>query len=189
MRRTDLERAIPMTSIDTLVERNEKFLADAFTPDLRINPAGKLMIIGCVDPRVDPIALLGLEQGEAAVLRNVGGRVTPATLRTIAMLGKVGQANGGGEPGVGWNLIVLHHTDCGMTDLAAYPDLLAEYFEISTDELDDKAVSDPYASVEVDTAVLHHGPLPSSFAVSGLVYDVETGRVKVIVAPTPLHAE
>jgi carbonic anhydrase len=179
-----------MTSLDTLISRNEKFVADHFSAGLEINPAGKLMIIGCVDPRVDPTRLLGLEQGEAAVIRNVGGRVTPATLKTIAMLGKVGQANGGGAPGVGWNLVVLHHTDCGMTDLAAYPELIAEYFEISTDELDDKAVSNPHESVKVDTAVLHRASaLPSSFVVSGLVYDVDTGKVETVAAPMLLRAE
>lgn len=178
-----------MTSIDTLSARNADFANSRFDANLKINPSGRLMIIGCVDPRVDPTELLGLEPGEAAVIRNVGGRVTPATLKTIAMLGKVGQANGGGAPGVGWNLIVLHHTDCGMTDLAAYPDLLAEYFEVTTDGLESKAVSDPYASVKVDTGVLHAAPLPSSFAVSGLVYDVATGRVQTVVAPMPLRAE
>jgi carbonic anhydrase len=179
-----------MTSLHTLIARNERFAADQFSADLRINPAGKLLIIGCVDPRVDPTGLLGLEQGEAAVIRNVGGRVTPATLKTIAMLGKVGQANGGGPPGAGWNLIVLHHTDCGMTDLAAHPDLLAEYFEIATDDLEGKAVSDPHGSVKVDTALLHQASaLPGSFAVSGLVYDVETGKAEVVVAPVPLRAE
>jgi carbonic anhydrase len=54
-------------------------------------PSGSLQVIGCVDPRVDPANVLGLKLGEAAVIRNVGGRVTPATLRTLAMLAKVVQ--------------------------------------------------------------------------------------------------
>ncbi|WP_406831711.1 carbonic anhydrase [Pedococcus sp. KACC 23699] len=175
-----------MTSIDTLRARNHDFAAQRFDAALRINPSGKLMIIGCVDPRVDPAALLGLEQGEAAVIRNVGGRVTPATLKTLGMLGKVGQANGGGAPGVGWNLVVLHHTDCGMTDLAAFPDLLAEYFEISAAELGSKAVSDPYASVKVDTGILER-TASLAFAVSGLVYDVSTGRVELVATAAGQH--
>lgn len=176
-----------MTSIDTLAERNATFAARRFSAGITINPSGRLMIIGCVDPRVDPAQILGLEQGEAAVIRNVGGRVTPATIKTLAMLGKVGQANGGGAPGVGWNLIVLHHTDCGMTDLAAYPGLLADYFDISQGDLGSKSVSDPHGSVAVDTAVLHQAPLPASFAVSGLVYDVGTGKIEIVVAPRPLR--
>jgi len=175
--------------IETLLERNADFAAHRFPSNLKINPTLKIMLIGCVDPRVDPAAVLGIELGEAAVVRNVGGRVTPVTLKTMAMLGRVGQANGG-RPGEGWNLVVLHHTDCGMTDLAAFPDLLAEYFEIAPDQLEAMAVSDPVASVKVDVAVLKQTPfLPGGFLVSGLVYDVDTGRVETIVAPAPLRAE
>jgi carbonic anhydrase len=176
-----------MTVLETLIARNAEFASHRFSADLKINPTLKTMVICCVDPRVDPTAVLGLELGEAAVVRNVGGRVTPATLKTMAMLGRVGQANGGG-PGVGWNLVVLHHTDCGMTDLAAFPDLLAEYFEIPKDQLEAKAVSDPIASVKVDVAVLKQTPfLPGSFLVSGLVYDVGTGLIETTVAPALLR--
>ncbi len=177
-----------MTLLDLLMDRNNDFVDRRFSPQLKINPSQKLMIIGCVDPRVDPSEVLGLELGEAAVIRNVGGRVTPATIKTIAMLGKVGQANGGGSPGVGWNLIVLHHTDCGMTDLASFPDLLAEYFEIPAGELAGKSVSDPVGSVKVDVAALQQTGLPAAFLVTGLVYDVDTGRVAMHVPPAPLHA-
>ena len=176
-----------MTVIDVLAERNADFAAHRFPQDLKINPTLKIMLIGCVDPRVDPAAVIGLQLGEAAIIRNVGGRVTPATLKTMAMLGRVGQANGSG-PGLGWNLVVLHHTDCGMTDLAAFPDLLTEYFEITPDQLAAKAVSDPMASVKVDVAVLKQTPfLPGAFLVSGLVYDVDTGLVETVVAPAPLR--
>jgi carbonic anhydrase len=124
-----------VTDTHDLTKRNADFAASAFTADLRINPYGNMMVIGCVDPRVDPGTVLGLANGEAAVLRNVGGRITPATLRTMAMLTKVSQANQKSVPAGTWNLVILHHTDCGMTDLASYPDLLAEYFEIPADEL------------------------------------------------------
>jgi carbonic anhydrase len=178
-----------MAVIDTLIDRNADFVAHRFPPNLKLNPTLKTMLIGCVDPRVDPASVLGLQLGEAAIIRNVGGRVTPATLKTMTMLGRVGQANGGG-PGAGWNLVVLHHTDCGMTDLAAFPDLLAEYFEISKEQLDAKAVSDPFASVKVDVTVLKQTPfLPGAFLVSGLVYDVDTGRVETVVPPAPLRPE
>jgi carbonic anhydrase len=177
-----------MAVIDVLIERNADFSAHHFPGELAINPTLKTMVIGCADPRVNPTRVLGLEVGEAAVIRNVGGRVTPATLKTMVMLGRVGQVNGGGPAGVGWNLVVLHHTDCGMTDLAAFPDLLAEYFEISKDQLEAKAVSDPIASVKIDVAVLKQTPfLPGGFLVSGLVYDVLTGRIETIVAPALLR--
>jgi carbonic anhydrase len=176
-----------MTDTGDLTARNARFAAGRSVAGLRINPSGSLMIIGCVDPRVDPAHLYGLELGEAAVIRNVGGRVTPATLRTMAMLAEVGKANQDGRPRGDWNLVILHHTDCGMTDLAAFPGLLAEYFELDVAELGPKAVSDPYESVRVDVEVIRSTVRGSAFIVSGHVYDVGTGRVDVVVAPAPLR--
>jgi carbonic anhydrase len=119
-----------MTVIDTLTQRNEAFADSRFSADLKIMPSMKTMIIGCVDPRVDPADIFGLVPGEAAVIRNVGGRITPATLQIMAMLRIVAQANGG-EIGQGWNFIVLHHTDCGITCLAHSPELLAKHFGVA----------------------------------------------------------
>src|ERR1700712_3031450 len=147
-------QGILMTTTDDLTMRNADFVADGFERGLTINPGGNMMVIGCVDPRDDPGHVLGLDNGEAAIIRNVGGRITPATLRTMAMLGKVGAANASTHRPGDWNLVILHHTDCGMTDLAPFPDLLAEYFEIAVHELASKSVSDPVGSVRVDVDVI-----------------------------------
>jgi carbonic anhydrase len=173
-----------LTTTQDLVGRNATFAANGFQAGLTINPGGNVMVIGCVDPRVDPGHVLGLANGEAAIIRNVGGRITPATLRTLAMLSKVGQANAESRRPGDWNLVLLHHTDCGMTDLAAFPDLLAEYFEIEVAELDAKSVSDPDASVRVDVDVIRRSIHAPAYLVSGLVYDVDTGVVDVVVPPT-----
>jgi carbonic anhydrase len=178
-----------VTDTHDLIKRNADFAASAFDAELRINPYGNMMVIGCVDPRVDPAAVLGLGNGEAAVLRNVGGRVTPATLRTLAMLTKVGQANAETRPAGVWNVVILHHTDCGMTDLASFPDLLAEYFEIPAAELGAKSVSDPRRSVRVDVDVVLAKTRAPASLVSGLVYDVSTGLVETVVEPTPLRTQ
>jgi carbonic anhydrase len=175
-----------VTTTSDLVQRNSLFANLHWESDVSINPSGNFMLIGCVDPRVDPTYVLGIEQGEAGVIRNVGGRVTPATLKTLAMLQRVGAANATGPRTGDWNLVVLHHTDCGMTDLAAFPDLLAEYFEVSKADLPAKSVSDPFGSVRVDTDVLLHTLRGKDFFVSGLVYDVATGMVQIVVPPTPL---
>jgi carbonic anhydrase len=176
-----------MTDIRDIVERNADFAAHRHPADLTINPSGNTMVIGCVDPRVDPGRVLGLELGEAAIIRNVGGRVTPATLATMAMLGRVGQANRETHRPGDWNLVLLHHTDCGMTDLAPFPDLLAEYFEIPAGELDAKSVSDPRGSARVDVEVVLGQLRGEAFFVSGLVYDVATGLVDTVVPPTALR--
>lgn len=177
-----------MTDADDLTARNAHYAATEFHPGLTINPSGNMMVVGCVDPRVDPGHILGLANGEAAIIRNVGGRITPATLRTMAMLGKVGAANAETHRPGDWNLVILHHTDCGMTDLAPFPDLLAEYFEIPAEQLDQKSVTDPHGSVRTDVDVILRSLHGSAFFVSGLVYDVDTGLVEVVVPPTPLTA-
>jgi carbonic anhydrase len=73
-----LERRSTMTTFDTLLERNQEFAAHQFPKDVPLMP--RAIIIGCVDPRVDPAHVFGLGPGEAIVIRNVGGRITPATL-------------------------------------------------------------------------------------------------------------
>ena len=150
-------------------------------------PRFRAMIIGCVDPRVDPAHLLGLGLGEAVVIRNVGGRITPATLQTMGMLGRIAQAEGG-PPAGEFHLIVLQHTQCGIARLEGTPDMLASYFGIGEEGLLAKAVTDPHAAVAVDVATLKAIPaLPGNWLVSGLVYDVTTGLVEVVVPPAPLR--
>jgi carbonic anhydrase len=174
-----------MNVIETLTRRNEVFAGNRFSAGLRMMPSMKTMIIGCVDPRVEPFDLFGLAAGEAAVIRNVGGRIFPSTLQTMAMLRVVAKANGA-EMGLGWNLVVLHHTDCGINCLAHSPELLAKHFGVAPTDLESLAVTDPVKSVAVDVAALKANPqLPRGMLVTGVVYDVTTGRVEIVV-PTAL---
>ncbi|MER5793086.1 carbonic anhydrase [Streptomyces sp. NPDC001980] len=171
-----------MIDTDELAKRNAEFADGGSFGNLKLLPSGGLTVIGCVDPRVDPSDVLGLELGEAAVIRNVGGRVTPATLRTLEMLSKVVQARTGGPRPGAVHYVVLHHSDCGITDLAAFPELLADYFDVPAGDLDAKAVTEPAAAVRVDVGILKQ-KLPAGAFVSGLVYDVATGLIDIVVAP------
>ncbi len=174
-----------MTVMETLLQRNETFATTRFDAKLKILPKTRTLLIGCVDPRVDPTEVLGLELGEAAVIRNVGGRVTPATLLELDLLREVSRASGG-DLGPGWNLVVLHHTDCGITRLDGQPELLGRFFGVPQGELGARSIHDPRASVALDIAALQgHASLSSQLLVTGLVYDVATGRVETVV-PTAL---
>jgi carbonic anhydrase len=171
-----------------LLERNQDFASHHFAKDLPLMPTLRAMIIGCVDPRVDPALLLGLGLGEAVVIRNVGGRITPGTLQTMGMLNRVAQGEGG-TPAGSFHLIVLQHTQCGIARLEGNSDLLASYFGIDKEGLLAKAVTDPHAAVAVDVAVLKANPaLPGNWLVSGLVYDVTTGLVEVVMPSAPLRS-
>jgi carbonic anhydrase len=179
-----------MDYLDTLTSRNAEFAQDGFVPGLKMLPSSRTMIVSCVDPRVDPMDVLKLEPGEAAIIRNVGGRVTPALFQTMAILRAVTRA-AGGEVGTGWNLIVMHHTDCGISGCYHQaPDLLAAYMGVPTDQLDTLAITDPHKAVAIDVAALKANPmLPGGFSVSGLVYDVATGTIETVVPPALLRPD
>jgi carbonic anhydrase len=161
-------------STDELVRRNAAFAATGVFVGLPFPTSDTLQVLGCVDSRVDPGDVLGLELGEGVVMRNIGGRVTPAALRSWALLGRLSQ----GKP-PGGHLVILQHTDCGIRRLAAFPEQLAAFFEIPAAELEGKAVADPYAAVRVDAAIARHA-LPPGRLVSGLVYDVDTGLIEIV---------
>jgi len=185
-----------MSNLDSMLERNKIFAAQqsaggALTPSLpRALPNVKAIIIGCADMRVDPAHVLGIKPGEAVVMRNIGGRITPGVLQELGLLGRIGQVageipGGGGE----FHIIVLQHTDCGITRLARDPAMLAHYFQVEEGQIKSKAVTDPRAAVAADVALLRTIPaLPADWLVSGLVYDVATGLVEVVVAPAPIRA-
>jgi carbonic anhydrase len=167
-------------STEELLQRNARFAAGGAYAGLPFPTNETLQVLCCVDSRVDPSDVLGLALGEAVVMRNIGGRITPSTLRSWALLGRLSQ----GQTQRSGHLVILHHTDCGITRLMDYPEQLAAFFEIPADELESKAVADPYAAVRVDTAIARH-TLPPSRLVSGLVYDVNTGLVKIVDPATP----
>ncbi len=184
-----------MSNLDQLLKRNKEFAvqqsaAGTLMPSLpRAMPNVKAVIIGCADMRADPAHILGIKPGEAVVLRNIGGRVTPGLLEQLGLLARIGEVageipGGGGE----FHLIVLQHTDCGMGRLTGDPAKLAHYFQIQEGALKTKAVADPRAAVAVDVAALRAIPaLPGAWLISGLVYDVATGLVEVVVPPAPIR--
>lgn len=176
-----------MTTVDTFIDHNQRFAASGLHAGLSWFPKLQTIVISCLDPRVDPAVILGLELGDAVIIRNLGGRVTPDTFQTIAALGMIAQSEGV-TPGPGLNLCVLHHTDCGITHLGERPDFLARVFGVDPDDLAAKALADPKAAVAVDVAAIRSNPsLNSGFLVAGLVYDVATGLVDVVVPAAPLR--
>ena len=185
-----------MNSLNSFLQRNKDFAAQqssagTLMPSLpRALPNVKAIVIGCADMRVDPANILGIKPGEAVIMRNIGGRITPGLLEQLALLGRIGEVageipGGGGE----FHLIVLQHTDCGITRLAGDPAMLARYFQIQEGEVKKKTVTDPRAAVTADVALLRAIPaVPSAWLISGLVYDVATGLVEIVEPPALIRA-
>jgi carbonic anhydrase len=86
---------------------------------------------------------------------------------------------------------VLHHTNCGIKHCHHHaPELLAQHMGVEPEDLDRLAVTDPYQAVALDVAALKANPgIPAAYTVTGLVYDVETGKVETVVPPARLRPE
>ncbi|GHB36100.1 carbonic anhydrase [Streptomyces xanthochromogenes] len=174
-----------MSPFATYIERNNAFAhtdAHLKVPEIPFIPFKQTFVITCLDPRVEPAAILGVELGEAIVLRNVGGRVTPATLRDVAWIGHLHEAK---TPDADWfELAVIHHTDCGSA-LFADDELRRDF--VSRGGYDDStiaalAVLDPAVTVRRDVDLLRSFPLLSAdVEVSGHVYDLRTGLLTTVV--------
>ena len=174
-----------MTKMTPLLERNEQFAA-AYTPGPLGPPAAQVVIVTCLDHRVDPASIFGLQLGDAVVIRNTGGRVTPAVIDDIAYLAFLaGQLFSGVVAAEGlFEVAVVHHTQCGTGFLAdpGFRQQAAEATGQPEAALEAAAVADPYTTVKADVEHLLAAPsLSPKVSVSGHVYDIATGRVTTVL--------
>jgi carbonic anhydrase len=164
-----------------LLDRNEQF-ARTYTPTALRPPTVGTVVVACLDHRVDPAIVLGLQLGDAIVIRNSGGRVTQAVVEDIAyvafLAGRLLDGQGGADRL--FEVAVVHHTQCGAAFLAD-PDFrqrAAEATGLSEAALEASAVADPHATVRADVErLLTSSLLSPKVSVSGHVYDIATGRV------------
>ncbi len=170
--------------MSTLLERNRAF---ARTDARRRAPAipfsrKSLYIVTCIDYRVDPAAILGLELGDAIVQRVVGGRVTRGVIEDIAYISYLIESKFPNGP---WfEVAVIHHTDCGSALLAndRFRHGFARRAGVDEHALADRPVLDPARTVSTDVErLLRSREICSKVAVSGHVYDVETGLLSTVV--------
>ena len=178
--------------LTTLLDRNRNFAEQFAAGDLKILPRMSTILLTCVDARVDPAHLFGLGLGDAVVIRNAGGRITPAVMRDLGILSVLAAAaNQLGTSPMQPELVVIHHTDCGMSRLTnpAIQGQVAKRLGLSVDEVSAMAISDPTTSVQEDIERLRHTPgTPDQLVVSGFVYDVRNGTINQVVPPAPLRA-
>jgi carbonic anhydrase len=170
-----------MTRMTTLLERNEQF-ARTYTPAALGIPAQQLLIVTCLDHRVDPAIVLGLQLGDAPVIRNAGGRVTEAVIGDIAFLAFLADQLFAGQGGSDtlFEVAVIHHTQCGTGFLAdpGFRRRAAAATGLPETALEASAVADPHVTIGADVRRLLAAPsLPPKVSVSGHVYDIATGRL------------
>src|SRR5580700_9909926 len=148
-----------MTSTDQLVANNDTYAESFDKGDLPLPPATKVAVVACMDARLNVYGALGLEEGDAHVIRNAGGVVTDDAIRSLA----ISQRLLGTE-----EIVLIHHTGCGMLtfteeDTGIRPEWAAEAFP----NLD--------ADVRQSIARIEASPfIPRKDSIRGFVYEVET---------------
>ncbi len=179
-----------MTAFDELLSRNRSVAETSRRADASMAPTLRVGIVTCLDPRVEPGAFLGLAVGEAMVIRNAGGRVTDRVVADLSFTTAMARAAGTVS---GLEIAVVHHTGCGTRLLAddGFRTAYAAQSGYDADALLAEAVTDPYATVRADVALLQGHPLvPPTVTVTGHVYDLGTGLVETVVpAPTTVSRD
>ena len=160
-----------MSVVQEFQRANEAYAAQFDKGKLPMPPGRKVAVLTCMDARLDPAAFLGLQPGDAHVIRNAGGRADEDAIRSLVI----------SEQLLGTNtVVVIHHVDCGMLtfsneDLRAK---LKQELHADASAIDFLPFSDLAQSVRDDVATLKNSPLiPDSIAVSGFIYDVTNGRL------------
>jgi carbonic anhydrase len=162
-----------MSAIDELVGNASSYRESFDNGDLRLPPAKKVAIVACMDARLNPYGLLGLQEGDAHVIRNAGGVITDDEIRSLS----ISQRLLGTE-----EIMLIHHTDCGMltfgdddfrrqvqADTGIKPQWAAESF------------SDLEEDVRQSIARIKASPfVPNKEQVRGFVYEVETGQLREV---------
>jgi carbonic anhydrase len=165
-----------MSVIDELVQANADYASRFDRGDLPMPPARRLAIVTCMDARIIPSRALGLEEGDAHVIRNAGGRARDA-LRSLVISQRLLGTN---------EIAVIHHTDCGMltfTNPVLHAKVKQDLGADST-AIDFLPFSDVEESVREDVEFLLSSPLiPRDVPVRGFVYDVTTGRLNEVATP------
>jgi carbonic anhydrase len=161
-----------VAEIDRLLEQNRAFAEEFSAGGLPGPPARAVVVVTCMDARVDPAALLGLAPGDAHVLRNAGGVVTEDTLRSLT----ISQHSLGTR-----EVLLVHHTRCGMQGLDAAA--FAATVEESTGARppwDPRGFADAEDDVRESVRLVRECPWLLSHEVRGAVYDVDTGLLREI---------
>ena len=174
-----------MTRMTPLLERNEQFAA-TYTPGPLSPPVAQVVIVTCLDHRVDPAIILGLQLGDAVAIRNTGGRVTQAVIDDIAYLAFLAEQLFSGQVAADglFEVAVVHHTQCGTGFLAepGFRHRAAEAIGLPEAALEAAAVADPHTTVRADVEHLLAAPsLSAKVSVSGHVYEIATGRVTTVL--------
>ena len=161
-----------MSVTDELLANNQRY-ADGFTGPLPMPPAKGVAVVACMDARLNVYAMLGLEEGQAHVIRNAGGVITDDEIRSLAISQRLLGTR---------EIILIHHTDCGM--LTFTDDDFKAAIQADTGikpAWSAEAFSDLDTDVRQSIARIKASPfIPQKDSVRGFVFDVATGKLNEV---------
>jgi carbonic anhydrase len=162
-----------MSETDRLVENARSYAEGFQKADLAMPPSKRVAVLACMDARLIPTRVLGLDEGEAHVIRNAGGVVTDDAIRSLAISQNLLSTE---------EIVLIHHTDCGM--LTFTDEDFANKLEEETGQRPEwsaHAFSDLEGDVRDSIARLKESPfIPNKDSIRGFVYDVKTGELREI---------
>jgi carbonic anhydrase len=161
-----------MSATDDVVKNAERYASSFDKGDLPTPPAKKLAVVACMDARLIPTRVLGLDEGDAHVIRNAGGVVTDDTIRSLA----ISQRLLGTE-----EIVLIHHTDCGMLTFTddAFKRSIQDEVGLKP-EWAAEAFPDVDEDVRQSIARIQASPFIPRKNVRGFVYEVETGKLREV---------
>jgi len=159
-----------MSVVAEVTAANERYASGFAKGALPMPPGRKFAVVTCMDARLDPAGFLGLEEGDAHVIRNAGGLVNDETIRSLV----ISHHLLGTE-----EALVVGHTDCGMVTFTNAD--LHEKLGPESEAIDFEPFPDVAARVRQSVeAIRSNTLLPDSFRASGFVYDVKSGRIEPV---------
>ncbi len=162
-----------MSVTDELLQNNARYAAAFDQGDLPMPPGKRVAVVACMDARLNIYGALGLQEGDAHVIRNAGGVITDDVVRSLV----ISQRLLGTQ-----EIILIHHTDCGM--LTFHDDAVKGQIEAETGIRPPfalEAFADPEADVRQSVARIRASPfVPHKASVRGFVYEVEGGRLREV---------
>jgi carbonic anhydrase len=162
-----------MSVTDELLQNNAAYAESFVKGDLPLPPAKGVAVVACMDARLDVHKILGLEEGDAHVIRNAGGVITDDEIRSLTISQRLLGTR---------EIVLIHHTDCGMLTFSD-EELRAQIHEEvgMKPHFSMESFSDLEEDVRQSIARIEHSPfIPHKDAVRGFIYEVETGRLREV---------
>ena len=166
--------SFPFEQFADIITANSRFVTEFQHSELTGTAQKGLAIITCMDSRISPLAVVGMQAGDAKILRNAGARVTDDVLRTLVLASYLLGVN---------RVLVMPHTDCRMAsaDEATIHATIKDQYGVDTRSLEFRTVSDQRAALAIDVTRIRTYPLlQKGVSVAGAIYNVSTGQLEPV---------